>query len=75
MSGFLYGQACDEPCGRGGRRRCTLTLGHGGGHDPNRTTFVVEAERETVRCPVCGGPKPGDITHTRCASTGYEGLG
>lgn len=28
-----------------------------------------------VRCPVCGGPNPGDATHTRCTSTGLEGLG
>lgn len=27
------------------------------------------------RCAVCGGLNPGDITHTSCASNGYEGLG
>lgn len=26
------------------------------------------------RCVVCGGLNPGDSSHTRCTSTGYEGL-
>lgn len=35
--------------------------------------LAFRAERPE-RCPICGGLNPGDISHTRCASSGYEGL-
>ncbi len=38
--GFLYGEACGEPC-RGGR--CLLTLGHGGPHKSRLVTTRGES--------------------------------
>lgn len=33
----------------------------------NADQAIVEAgNNRPERCPVCGGLKPGDITHTRC---------
>lgn len=40
-----------------------------------RCLKVREMGTQKPRCPVCGGLNPGDITHTSCASNGYEGLG
>lgn len=35
---------------------------------------VIEPCFKHARCPICGGRDLGDPSHTRCTTSGYEGL-
>jgi hypothetical protein len=59
------------------RPRVTTTASHPGpvtGTDVPATAGGTAPPATRERCPMCGGLNPGDVTHTRCAPTGYEGI-
>ncbi len=54
------------------RRNVQVKLGYTRFDDPGRIIagrpeqFRIVQRRRPERCPICGGPNPGDAMHTRC---------